>query len=82
MFVCSYVLFCSLETRFGKVKGRKSFVVVPVIMCKFTLACLAVVSVSYEPSGASTKDARALGKKKQNSRSGGEGRGRKGNACR
>ena len=62
MFVCSYVLFCSLETRFGKVKGRKSFVVVPVIMCKFTLACVAVVSVSFEPSGARTKDARALGK--------------------
>ena len=36
------------------------------------LACVAVVSVSFKPSGASAR-ARALGKKEQKSRSGGEG---------
>ena len=47
------------------------------------IACVAVVSVSFKPSGASTKDARGhLAKRSKKSRSGGEGRGRKGNACR
>ena len=51
------------------------------------VACVAVVSVSFKPSGASTKDARGQ-KRSKKSRSGvgggegEEGRGRKGNACR
>lgn len=54
MYVCLFVLmfyfaryiyFFILETRFGKVKGRKSFVVVPVLMCKFT-------SINFRTKGA------------------------------
>ena len=52
------------------------------------VACIAVVSVSFKPSGASTKDARghwAKRSKKVGTGGGGGGeggRGRKGNACR
>ena len=44
------------------------------------VACVAVVSVSFKPSGASTKDARGHWAKR--SKKVGEGWGRKGNACR
>ena len=44
------------------------------------LACVAVVSVSFKPSRASARG--HLAKRSKKSRSRGEGRGRKGNACR
>ena len=45
------------------------------------LACVAVVSVSFKPSGSSARGHLAKRSKKRR-RGGGEGRGRKGNACR
>ena len=44
------------------------------------IACVAVVSVSFKPSGSSARG--HLAKRSKKSRSGGEGQGRKGNACR
>ena len=47
------------------------------------IACVVVVSIFLLAKwGKHERRARALGKKEHKSRSGGEGQGRKGNACR
>ena len=53
---------------------KLKFLIQKYLLFSLDLACVAVVSVSFKDE----RRARALGKKEQKSRSGGEGRGRKG----